>query len=100
MTRRSPAPFVAASVAVAMLCGLLAAPGRALAQASAASAPGGAPSGPPPEAIAACTGKAAGTQVSFSGHRGETFTGVCQLVNGVLAARPLVGAPGGPPPKR
>ena len=62
-----------------------------------------APHGPPPEAIAACTGKTAGTTVSFTGRGGQTLTGVCQLDNGVLAARPTggMGGPGGhggPPP--
>ena len=63
-----------------------------------ASGAGGPPPGPPPEAIAACKGKTAGTQVSFSGRNGESFTGVCQLTNGVLAARPS--GNGGPPPAR
>jgi len=67
------------------------------------SGAGDAPPGPPPEAIAACKGKAEGATVSFAGRHGESFNGVCQLVNGVLAARP-VGGPGagtgGPPPRR
>lgn len=63
-----------------------------------ASGAGGPPPGPPPEAIAACQGKTAGTQVTFSGRNGESFTGVCQLINGVLAARPA--GNGGPPPRR
>ena len=63
-----------------------------------ASGAGAAPPGPPPEAIAACNGKAAGTQVSFRGRNGESFTGVCQLTSGVLAARPS--GNGGPPPAR
>jgi len=63
-----------------------------------ASGAGGQPPGPPPEAIAACKGKTAGTQVSFSGRNGESFSGVCQLTNGVLAARPS--GNGGPPPAR
>ena len=60
-----------------------------------ASAPGGNPPGPPPEAVAACKGKTEGTTVSFTGRAGETFTGVCQTTNGVLAARPA-GGQGGP----
>ncbi|MDB5847889.1 MAG: hypothetical protein JWP29_1641 [Rhodoferax sp.] len=63
--------------------------------------PPGAPPGPPPEAVAACAGKSAGVQVSFTGRRGETVSGTCELVNGVLAARPAgapPGGPGGPPP--
>jgi hypothetical protein len=82
--------------ALALFCGLL--PVASMAATTAASGagvpPGGTPPGPPPEAIAACTGKTAGTQVSFVGRGGETLTGVCQLINGVLAARPV----GGPPP--
>jgi len=71
-----------------------------------ASGAGGPPPGPPPEAIAACKGKAEGTTVTFTGRSGETLKGVCQLVNGVLAARPVGGPPGGgggaggPPPPR
>lgn len=63
--------------------------------------PSGRPPGPPPEAVAACSGKSAGTQVSFTGRRGETVSGTCELVNGVLAARPAGGPPGagGPPPQ-
>jgi hypothetical protein len=64
-----------------------------------ASGAGGPPPGPPPEAIAACKGKAEGTAVTFAGRNGESFKGVCQLTNGVLAARPGGGA-GGPPPAR
>ena len=44
--------------------------------------------GPPPEAIAACKGKAVGASVSFTGRHGETMTGTCESINGVLAARP------------
>lgn len=50
--------------------------------------PGGRPHGPPPEAIAACKGKAVGDSVSFTGRRGETLTGTCQKAGEVLAARP------------
>jgi len=60
--------------------------------------PTGQPPGPPPEAVAACKGKTEGTSVSFTGHRGETMTGVCQLSNGVLAARPSGQPPGGQRP--
>jgi hypothetical protein len=62
---------------------------------SGASAPGGAPPGPPPEAVAACKGKTEGTTVSFTGRAGETFSGTCQNVGGVLAARPAGGGSGG-----
>jgi len=88
--------LLACSIAVNMA-------GAANAAADAASAPRGAPPGPPPEAIAACKGKTEGTQVSFTGHRGDTVTGVCQKAGDVLAARPLGGPPGGaggPPPQR
>ena len=70
---------------------------------SAASAPGGQPPGPPPEAVEACKGKTEGTSVSFKGRQGETFSGTCQLANGVLAARPTGGSgqpPGMAAPKR
>jgi hypothetical protein len=33
--------------------------------------------GPPPEAIAACQGKASGAPCSFTNHRNETRTGTC-----------------------
>jgi hypothetical protein len=67
----------------------------------------GHPPGPPPEAIAACKGKAVGDSVSFTGRRGETLTGTCQKAGDVLAARPNgmppPGGPrdggGGPPPQ-
>jgi hypothetical protein len=55
--------------------------------------PGGRPAGPPPEAVAACSGKAAGDEVSFTLRDGHQLSGKCQLENGVLAARPT----GGPP---
>ncbi|MEP6876831.1 MAG: hypothetical protein ABI887_20920 [Burkholderiales bacterium] len=83
--------------AMAVLAELTPPAGNAVAAPAApASGAGGSPPGPPPEAIAACNGKTAGTQVTFNGHNGESFTGVCQLINGVLAARP---AGGGPPPR-
>ncbi|MDP5239185.1 hypothetical protein Q9Q94_06575 [Uliginosibacterium sp. 31-16] len=59
------------------------------------------PPGPPPEAVAACKGKTEGSEVSFTGRKGETFTGICQTSNGTLAAAPKGGRPGGngsPPP--
>jgi len=85
-------------VATVLFTSMLPHAGDVAAAPAAASSAGGAPPGPPPEAIDACKGKAEGAQVSFSGHHGEAFTGVCQLVNGVLAARPAGGA-GGPPPR-
>lgn len=68
----------------------------------AASAPTGQPPGPPPEAVAACKGKAEGAQVSFATRGGETVSGVCQKIGDVLAARPLGAPPGGmgKPPAR
>ncbi|MES2316733.1 MAG: hypothetical protein V4631_04495 [Pseudomonadota bacterium] len=36
--------------------------------------------GPPPEALEACKGKAAGTAVEMTNRRGETIKGVCQMV--------------------
>lgn len=33
--------------------------------------------GPPPEAVAACNGKAAAAPCSFTGRQGETLKGVC-----------------------
>jgi hypothetical protein len=35
------------------------------------------PHGPPPEAIAACSGKASGATCSFVGRQGEQLTGTC-----------------------
>ncbi len=58
---------------------------------------GGPPPGPPPEAIAACQGKAVGATASFTGRKGETFSGTCQYAtttnaqgvsSQVLALRP------------
>jgi hypothetical protein len=54
------------------------------------------PHGPPPEAIAACKGKAVGDTVSFTGRRGETLKGTCEKAGDVLAARPQGGPPHGP----
>lgn len=59
----------------------------------------GTPPAPPPEAVQACMGKAAGAQASFSGRDGQTFTGTCESQNGVLAVRPARRADG-PPPTR
>jgi len=36
--------------------------------------------GPPPEALEACNGKAAGTAVEMRTPRGETVKGVCRMV--------------------
>jgi hypothetical protein len=75
-------------------CILAGAVGMTCASESPAGGPqGGRPAGPPPEAIAACSGKAAGDEVSFTLRDGHQLSGKCQLENGVLAARP-----GGAPP--
>lgn len=66
--------------------------------------PQGQPPAPPPEAVAACKGKADGDKVTFTGRGGEQLTGVCHLAGSVLAARPDGGPGGGsehrPPPPR
>jgi hypothetical protein len=56
---------------------------------------GGKPPAPPPEAIAACNGKAEGAAASFAGRNGETISGTCQKIGDVLALRPAGGPPGG-----
>jgi len=58
---------------------------------------GGAHRGPPPEAIAACTGKAEGASVSITLRDGRTMAGTCKTgPDGTLAARPDH-RPGPPP---
>lgn len=52
------------------------------------SRPGAKRNGPPPEAYKACEGKTAGTPAQMKGPRGETVTGVCEALDGVLALRP------------
>ena len=49
------------------------------------------PHGPPPEAIAACKGKATGTVASFTDREGGTISGPCTQMGDVVAV---------PPPKR
>lgn len=44
--------------------------------------------GPPPEAIAACRGKAIGTQASFTDREGRTLTGACVQMDDVVAIAP------------
>ena len=73
---------------------LLALPLASLA-ADQAPSQGGKPPAPPPEAIAACNGKAEGATASFTGRGGETITGTCQKIGDVLALRPAGGPPGG-----
>jgi hypothetical protein len=84
---------------------LVATPFAAGAQSQPQGAPpsGGAPHGPPPEAIAACTGKAVGVVASFTDRRGRTVSGPCTQMGDVVAvprpARPQ-GDKDGPPPSR
>jgi len=65
-----------------------------------APGPNGQPPAPPPEAIAACKGKAEGDKVTFAGRNGEQLSGVCRKIGSTLAAAPEGGRPGGPPPPR
>lgn len=44
--------------------------------------------GPPPEAFAACKGKAVGDTVTFSGRDGEQIEAVCKEIQGKLVAAP------------
>ena len=84
---------------------LLSAPFAALAQSDAASAPdqhGQHHHGPPPEAIAACKGKAVGTQASFTDRAGRTISGACTQMGDVVAVPPprhTNGDRDGPPPQ-
>jgi hypothetical protein len=77
---------------------LLAAPLAALAQSDTNG--GQPPHAPPPEAIAACKGKAVGTQASFTDRRGRTISGACTQMGDVVAVPPpahLHGQDGSPP---
>jgi len=58
--------------------------------------------GPPPEAIAACNGKAVGTTASFVDREGGTITGVCTQMGDVVAVpRPKrENGRDGPPPQQ
>jgi hypothetical protein len=76
------------ATAAALICA------GACAGAQPAERPQDARRGPPPEAIAACSGKTAGAAVTFTGRNGKTFSGTCQQDGKVLAARPS-GAPAG-----
>ena len=84
-------------LAIAVL--LLAPPLAALAQ---SAAPGGPPSGeaghgphgPPPEAVAACQGKAVGAQASFTDRAGHTVSGACTRMGDVVAVPPPQGGRG------
>lgn len=69
----------------------------ATAPASAQDAP---PPGPPPEAIAACSGKAEGDAVTVTLPDGKSLAATCRTMrDGQLAARPDH-PPGGHPPPR
>ncbi len=76
---------------------LLAAPLAVLAQSGNGNGDGpppgrdGHPHGPPPEAIAACQGKAVGAQASFTDRGGRTVSGACTQMGDVVAV---------PPPRR
>lgn len=66
---------------------------------------GSTPPAPPPEAYAACKGKAEGTTVTLTMPDGKTLPGTCRTMNGTLVARPAggpggPGGAGGPPPAR
>src|SRR5689334_14966233 len=57
--------------------------------AAGASAPrGGMHRGPSPAAVAACSGKAEGTAVTWVGRKGHERTGKCVSHNGTMAGRP------------
>lgn len=64
--------------------------------------PGGRPPGAPPEAVAACAGKAEGAQASFTNREGKTMTGTCQRMGTELVAMPAFdpNAPQRPAPAR
>ncbi len=55
------------------------------------------PHGPPPEAVAACQGKTAGTTASFTDRGGRTVTGACTKIGNVLAVASQGPPPGAPP---
>lgn len=66
---------------------------------------GGTPPTPPPEAYAACKGKAEGASVTLTMPDGKSLTGTCRTMNGTLVAMPAggpggPGGAGGPPPAR
>ena len=86
---------------------LASAPWAALAQSDANGGPppgqGGQHShGPPPEAIAACKGKAVGTQASFTDRSGRTVSGACTQMGDVVAVPPPAHrqGDGGSPPSQ
>ncbi|MFL6696689.1 MAG: hypothetical protein ACJ8GJ_05940 [Vitreoscilla sp.] len=89
-----PSDIIGATLLWAPLLWALSVGGASAADTPPAPPSGQRPMGPPPEAVAACKGKAAGAQVSFALRDGKTVTGTCASENGVLAARPQ----GMPPP--
>ena len=99
MLSRLPFHTPTALAALAMLA--LAAAQSSLAQ---PAPPAGQPPAPPPEAYAACTGKAEGASVTLTLRDGRTVAGVCRTIAGRLAAapadRPAPGPGGEPPPAR
>lgn len=100
-TRRAGAAWrtglVAASLMLAGAAAMAADSSSTSSSGGPSGGPGGQPPGPPPEAIAACQGKAVGAAASFTGRKGETFSGTCQYAtttnqqgvsSQVLALRP------------
>src|SRR5207245_8807784 len=95
-------PTLCAAAAAVLL---VATPLASYAQANTQGGPpaGGAPHGPPPEAIAACKGKAIGSNASFTDRGGRTISGPCTQMGDVVAVPPparAAGDKGGPPPAR
>jgi hypothetical protein len=74
--------YLRACILTSLLCAPL---GQTMAQTPTPQAPsssqgapqGGHRHGPPPEALAACAGKAAGATCGFTGRRNEALTGTC-----------------------
>jgi hypothetical protein len=98
--KSTPTGWAAAATAL-----LLATPLALFAQTEQQGGPpaGSAPHGPPPEAIAACKGKAIGVAASFTDRRGRTVSGPCTQMGDVVAVPPparAAGDKGGPPPSR
>ncbi len=83
-----------------MLCAALAAGTWSASAQNNPPPPDGPRHGPPPEAIAACKGKAEGAKVEFKGRRGETVKATCKKMRDLIAAVPEGGPPPPPPPQR
>ena len=88
------------SLRTTALAALFALPLAAFAQPPADGA-GGPPHGPPPEAVAACKGKAVGATASFTDRSGRTVSGPCTKMGDVVAVPPPhpQGDPGGMAPQ-